>query len=150
LCLAGVRRRKGAERPLRRAHERAVVHKRKGKWGGVIAHSSKEKRASSKVKKMRRRRSLAATAGRAALRCGRGAAPTGSVDENLQQSELNEPLVNPRREREGRRRLSFTGGDEFMTAAARTRGGDGGDFVLERVRWCAEREKGEAGVRARA
>jgi hypothetical protein len=75
---------------------------------------------------------------------------TGSGDENLQQSELDEPLVNPRRKREGRRRLSFTGGDEFTTAAAGTRGDDAGDLVLERVRWCAERAKGGAGVRARA
>jgi hypothetical protein len=150
LCLSGGRRRKGAERPLRRARERAVVHKRKGKRVGVIAHNSKEKRASSKMKKMRRRRSLATVAGRAALRCGRGAAPTGSGDENLQQSELDEPLVNPRRKRERRWRLSLTGGDEFTTAAAGTRGGDAGDLVLERVRWCAERAKGGAGVRARA
>jgi hypothetical protein len=103
----------------------------KGKRAGIIAHSSKEKRASSKVKKMRRRRSLATAAGRAALRCGRGAAPTGSGDENLQQSELDEPLVNPKRRKEGRRRLSFTGGDENTTAAAGTRGGDAAELVLE-------------------
>jgi hypothetical protein len=126
------------------------VHERKGKRVGINAHSSKEKRASSKVKKMRRRRSLATTAGRAALRCGRGAAPTGSGDENLQQSELDEPLVNPRRKKEGRRRLPFTGGDEFTTAAAGTRGGDAGELVLERVSWCAEKAKGGACVRARA
>jgi hypothetical protein len=144
LCLAGGRRRKGAERPLRRARERAVVHKRKGKRAGVIAHSSKEKWASSKVKKMRRRWSLATAADRAALRCGRGAAPTGSGDENLQQSELDEPLVNPKRRKEGRRRLSFTGGSVFTTAASGTRGGDAGDLVLERVRWCTERAKGGA------
>jgi hypothetical protein len=118
----------------------------KGKRAGIIAHSSKEKRASSKVKKMRRRRSLAT----AALRCGRGVAPTGSGDENLQQSELDEPLVNPRRKKEGRRRLSFTGGDEITTAAAGTRGGNAGELVLERVRWCAEKAKGGTGVRARA
>jgi hypothetical protein len=128
----------------------SVVHKRKRKRSGVIAHSSKERRASSKVKKMRRRRSLATAAGRAALRCGRGVAPTGPGDENLQQSELDEPLVNPRRRKEGRRRLSFTGGGVFTTAAAGTRGGDAGDLVLERVRWCAEKAKGGAGVRARA
>jgi hypothetical protein len=126
------------------------VHKRKGKQAGVIAHSSKEKRASSKVKKMRRRRSLATAAGWAALRCGRGAAPTGPGDENLQQSELDEPLVNPKRRKEGQQRLFFTGGDEFTTATAGTRGGDAGDLVLERVRWCAERAKGGAGVRALA
>jgi hypothetical protein len=89
-------------------------------------------------------------AGRAALRCGRGAAPTGSGDENLQQSELDEPLVNPKRRKEGRRRLSFTGGDEITTVAAGTRGGDAGELVLERVRWCAEKAKGGTGVRARA
>jgi hypothetical protein len=150
LCLAGGRHRKGAERPLRRARERAVVHKRKGNWAGVIAHSSKERRASSKVKKMRRRRSLATAAGRAALRCGRGAAPTGLRDENLHQFELDEPLLNPRRKKEGRWRLSFTGGDEITTAAAETRGCDAGELVLERVRWCAEKAKGGAGVRARA
>jgi hypothetical protein len=149
LCLTGGRHRKGAERPLRRARECAVVHERKGKRAGIIAHSSKEKRASSKVKKMRRRRSLATAAGRAALRCGRGAAPTGSGDEDLQQSELDEPLVNPKRRKEGRRRLSFTGG-EFRTAAAGTRGGDARESVLERVSWCAGKAKGGAGVRARA
>jgi hypothetical protein len=97
---------------------------------------------SSKVKKMRQRRSLATAAGRAALRCGRGAAPTGSGDENLQQSELDEPLVNPKRRKEGWRRLSFTGGDEIRTAATGTRGGDAGELVIERVRWCAEKAKG--------
>jgi hypothetical protein len=89
-------------------------------------------------------------AGRAALRCGRGAASTGSRDENLRQSELDEPLVNPKRRKEGRWRLSFTGGDEITTAAAGTRGGDAGELVLERVRWCAEKAKGGIGVRARA
>jgi hypothetical protein len=88
--------------------------------------------------------------GRAALRCGRGAASTGSRDENLRQSELDEPLVNPKRRKEGRWRLSFTGGDEITTAAAGTRGGDAGELVLERVRWCAEKAKGGIGVRARA
>jgi hypothetical protein len=150
LCLAGGRHRKGAERPLRRARECAAVHETKGKQAGFIAHRSKEKWASSKVKKMRRRRSLATTAGRAALRCGRGAAPTGFGDENLQQSKLDEPLVNPKRKREGRRRLSFTGGDECTTAAAGTRGDGAGELVLERVSWCAGKAKGGAGVRARA
>jgi hypothetical protein len=96
LCLTGGQHRKGAERPLRRARGCTVVHERKGKRVGIIAHSSKEKRASSKVKKIRRRRSLATAAGRAVLRCGRGAAPTGSGDENLQPIELDEPLVNPK------------------------------------------------------
>jgi hypothetical protein len=40
---------------------------------------------------------LATAAGWAALRRGRGAAPTGSGDENLQPIELDEPLVNPKR-----------------------------------------------------
>jgi hypothetical protein len=93
---------------------------------------------------------LATAAGRAALRCGLGAAPTGPGDENLQQSELDEPLVNPRRRKEGRRRLSFIGDGVFTAAAAGTRGGDAGDLVLERVCWCAEKAKEGAGVRARA
>jgi hypothetical protein len=138
----------GAERSLRQARECATVHERKGKRAGIIAHSSKDKRASSKVKKMRRRRSMATAAGRAALRCGRGAAPTGSGDENLQQSELDEPLVNPKRKREGRRRLSFTGGDECTAAAAGTRGGGAGELVLEQASWCPGKAKGGAGVRA--
>jgi hypothetical protein len=86
------------------------VHKRKGKRAGVIAHRSKERQASSKVKKMRRWWSLATAAGRAALRCVQGRGSYGPGDENLQQLELDEPLVNPRRKKEGRRRLSFTGG----------------------------------------
>jgi hypothetical protein len=44
----------------------------KGYRAGVIAHRSKERQASSKVKEVRRRWSLATAAGRAALRCGRG------------------------------------------------------------------------------
>jgi hypothetical protein len=87
---------------------------------GINAHCAKEKKASSKTKGMRRRWILATAAGRAALRCGRGAAPTGPGDENLQQPELDEPLANPRRKKEGLRRLSFTGGDEFTTAVAGT------------------------------
>jgi hypothetical protein len=39
--------------------------------------------------------------------------------------------VNPKRRKEGRRRLSFTGGDGITTAAVETRGGDGGELVLE-------------------
>jgi hypothetical protein len=31
--------------------------------------------------------------------------------------------------------LSFTGGDEFTTAAAGTRGGDDGELMLEREEW---------------
>jgi hypothetical protein len=61
---------------------------------GINAHGSKVKQASSKMKKIRRRRGLATAAGRAALRRGRGA--TGSGDENLQPIELDEPLVNPK------------------------------------------------------
>jgi hypothetical protein len=86
---------------------------------------------------MRRRWSLATAVGWAALRCGRGAAPTGPGDKNLLQPKLHEPLVNPRRKKEGRRRLSFTGGDEFTTAAAGTQGGDVGELMLERVESCA-------------
>jgi hypothetical protein len=89
-------------------------------------------------------------AGRAALRCDRGRGSYGSEDENLQQSELDEPLVNPRRKKEGRWRLSFTGGDEFTTAAAGTRGGDAGELMLGRMEWCATGAKGSAGARARA
>jgi hypothetical protein len=73
------------------------VHEEKGKRAGINAHSSKVKRASSKVKRIQQRRGLATAAGRAALRRGRGAAPTGSEDGNLQPIELDEPLVNPKR-----------------------------------------------------
>jgi hypothetical protein len=93
---------------------------------------------------------LATAAGRAALRCGRGAAPTGFGDENLQPIELDEPLVNPKRRKEGQRRLSFTGGDECTTAAAGTRGSGAGELVLEQASGCAGKAKGGAGVRARA
>jgi hypothetical protein len=47
--------------------------KRRENWAGKIAHSSRVKRASSKVKKIQQRRGLATAAGRAALRRGRGA-----------------------------------------------------------------------------
>jgi hypothetical protein len=87
---------------------------------------------------------LATAAGRAALRCDRGRGSYGPGDENLQQPELDEPLVNPRRKKEGRRRSSFTGGDEFTTAAAGTRGGDVGELMLEHVEWCAAGAKGSA------
>jgi hypothetical protein len=101
-------------------------------WAGVNAHSSTVKRASSKTKRIQRRRGLATAAGRAALRCGRGAAPTGSEDANLQPNELDEPLVNPKR-REGRRqRWSFTDGDA-CTAASGTRGGGAGELGLDCV-----------------
>jgi hypothetical protein len=80
------------------------VHEEKGKQAGINAHSSKVKRASSKVKRIQQRRGLATAAGRAALRRGRGAAPTDFEDGNLQPIELDEPLVNPKRKREGRRR----------------------------------------------
>jgi hypothetical protein len=82
---------------------------------------------SLKVMEMRRRWSLATAAGRAALQCDRGRGSYGPGDENLQQPELDEPLVNPRRKKEGRRRLSFTGGDED-TAAAKNRDGGKGEW----------------------
>jgi hypothetical protein len=47
----------------------------------------------------------------AALRCGRGAAPTGAGDENLRQHKFGEPLANPRSKERERRSQSFTGGD---------------------------------------
>jgi hypothetical protein len=149
LCLTGGRHRKGAERPLRRARGCAAMHERKGKRAGINAHGSKVKRASSKMKKIRRRRSLATAAGRAALRRGRGAAPTGSGDGNLQPIELDEPLVNSKRKGEGRQRWSFTGGD-VCTAAAGTPGGGAGGIGLNCVRWCAAGAKGGAEARVRA
>jgi hypothetical protein len=103
------------------------VRERKGKRAGINAHSSKVKRESSKMKRIQQRWGLATVAGRAALRRGRGAAPTGSEDGNLQPIELDEPLENPKR-REGRRwRWSFTDGD-VCTAAAGTRGGSAGEL----------------------
>jgi hypothetical protein len=92
---------------------------------------------------------LATAAGRAALRCGRGAAPTGFGDENLQPIELDEPLVNPKRRKEGWRGLSFTGGDDCM-AAAGTRGGCASELVLKQASGCTGKAKGGAGVRVRA
>jgi hypothetical protein len=89
---------------------------------------------------------LATAAGRAALRCGRGAAPTGFGDKNLQPIELDEPLVNPKRKGEGRRRLSFTGGDDCTAATAGTRGGGAGELVLKQASGCAGKAKGGAGV----
>jgi hypothetical protein len=103
------------------------VRERKGNWVGVNAHSSTVKRASSKTKRIQQRRGLATAAGRAALRRGRGAAPTGSEDANLQPIELDEPLVNPKRREGRRRRWSFTDGDVCM-AAAGTRGGGAGEL----------------------
>jgi hypothetical protein len=73
-----------------------------GITSGVISHRSKERQVNSKVKEMRRRWSLATAAGRAVLRCDRGRGSYGPGDENLQQPELDEPLVNPRRKKEGR------------------------------------------------
>jgi hypothetical protein len=100
---------------------------------GDIAHRAKERQVSSKVKGMRRRRSLATAVGRAALWCGRGAGPTGAGDENLRQYKLGEPLANPRRKKEGRQSLSFTSDGED-TAAAKNRGIGNGEWeVLERV-----------------
>jgi hypothetical protein len=66
--------------------------------------------------------------GSAALRCGRGAAPTGAGDVNLRQHKFGEPLENPRSKKGERRSQSFTGGDEF-TAAARNRGDSKGGRV---------------------
>jgi hypothetical protein len=125
------------------------VHEEKGKRAGINAHRSKVKRASSKVKRIQQRRGLATTVGRAALRRGRGAAPTGSEDGNLQPIELDELLVNPKRKREGRRRWYFTDGD-VCTAAAGTRGGGAGGIGLKCVCWCAAGAKGGAGARVRA
>jgi hypothetical protein len=70
---------------------------------------------------------LATVAGRAALRCDRGRGSYGPGDENLQEPELDEPLVNPRRKKEGWWRLSFTGGNED-TAAAKNRDDDKGEW----------------------
>jgi hypothetical protein len=92
---------------------------------------------------MRRRWSLATAAGRAALRCGRGAAPTGPGDENLQQPELDEPLANQKRKKEGRRDLSFTGGSND-TAAARNRGDSKGEWGCARARVMVLRVQREA------
>jgi hypothetical protein len=79
------------------------VRERKRNWAGIIAHSETVKRACSKTKRIQQQRGLATAAGRAALRRGQGAAPTGSEDANLQPIKLDEPLVNPKRS-EGRRR----------------------------------------------
>jgi hypothetical protein len=149
LCLTGGRHRKGAERPLRRARGHAAVHEEKGNWAGKVAHGSRVKQASSKTKRIQQRRGLATAAGRAALWRGRGAAPTGSEDGNLQPIELDEPLVNPKRREGRRRRWSFTN-DDVCTAAAGTRGGGAGEIGLNCVRWCAAGAKGGAGARVRA
>jgi hypothetical protein len=71
-------------------------------------------------------RKLGNSGGSAALRCGRGAAPTGAGDENLQQHKLDKPLENPRIKKEEWRSQSFTSGDEFTTAA-RNRGSGNGE-----------------------
>jgi transposase InsO family protein len=52
----------------------------------------------------------------------RGVAPTGVEDGNLQQHELDKPLAIPRIKKKVWRNQSFTGDDEFTTAAG-TRGG---------------------------
>jgi hypothetical protein len=75
-----------------------------------------------------------------------GGVPGGVKDVNLQQHVLDKPLAIPRIKKKGRRNQSFTGGDEFTTAAAGTRGGALVKLVLERVRWCAEKAKGRAGA----
>jgi hypothetical protein len=147
-CLTGGWHRKGAERPLRRARGHAAVHEEEGNWAGKVAHSSRVKRASSKTKRIQQQRGLATVAGRAALRRGRGAEPTGSKDGNLQPIELDEPLVNPKRREGRRRRWSFTDGDA-CTAAAGTRGGGAGELGLEQASRCVGKAKGGAGDRAR-
>jgi hypothetical protein len=70
----------------------------------------------------------------------------GVKDVNLQQHVLGKPLAIPRIKKKGRRNQSFTGGDEFTTTAAGTRGGAPVELVLERVRWCAGKAKGRAGA----
>jgi hypothetical protein len=84
---------------------------------------------------------------------GSGGAPVwsrrgshGLWDEDLQQTRLDEPLVNPKRRKEGRRRLSFTGGDDCTAATAGTRGGGAGELVLKQASGCAGKAKGGAGV----
>jgi hypothetical protein len=67
-CLAGGRRRKGAERPLRRACERAVEHKEEEKGAGVIAHRDVQNQKRQRERKEKRRSGLASTAIPAALR----------------------------------------------------------------------------------
>jgi hypothetical protein len=84
---------------------------------------------------------LATAVGRAALRCGRGRGSYSPGDENLQQPELDEPLVNPRRKKEGRRRLSFTGGDED-TAAAKNRAAMESEGARARVVVCCGCKEG--------
>jgi hypothetical protein len=78
-----------------------------------------------------------------------GAAPTGPGDENLQQPELDEPLANPRRKKEGRRSLSFTGSDEDA-AAAKNRGGGNGEWGCSSACGGIAGAKRGAGARARA
>jgi hypothetical protein len=76
-------------------------------------------------------------------------APGGVKDVNLQQHMLDKPLVNPRSKKEGRRRLSFTGGDEITTAAAGTRGGALVELGSSAWSRCVGKAKGGAGDRAR-
>jgi hypothetical protein len=73
-------------------------------------------------------------------------APGGIKDVNLQQHVLDKPLAILRIKKKWRRNQSFTGGEEFTTAVAGTRGGAPVELVLERVRWCAEMAKGRAGA----
>jgi hypothetical protein len=58
----------GAERPLRRAREHAVAHKRKGKQAGVIAHRGVQNLKQQRERKEKRRSGPASTAIPAALR----------------------------------------------------------------------------------
>jgi hypothetical protein len=71
-------------------------------------------------------RKLGNGGGSTALRCGRGAAPTGAGDENLRLHKLDKPLANTRVKKEERRSQSLTGGYEFTTAA-RNRGSGVGE-----------------------
>jgi hypothetical protein len=76
-------------------------------------------------------------------------APGGVKDVNLQQHVLDKPLVNPRNKKEGRRRLSFTGGDENTTAAVAGTRGDA-PVELGSSAWsrCVGKAKGGACDRA--
>jgi hypothetical protein len=73
---------------------------------------------------------------------GRGAAPTGVGNENLQQHKLDKPLAIPRTKKEERGNQSFTGGDEF-TAAAENRGGGAEE------NWCSSAGSGVLWVQRR-
>jgi hypothetical protein len=122
--------------------------RREGKLGGENCSQFKGEAGELEGEEDSTATKLATAAGRAALRRGRGAAPTGSGDENLQPIELDEPLVNPKRRKGRRWRWSFTCGDECTTAAG-TRGGGAGELGLEQASGCAGKAMGGAGDRAR-